>query len=225
MEIGDYLISFRTNIRHLRDIIGLSQREAAKRCSFSYRKYQRLESGETSPGLEEIIKLAKVFNVSVNNLIDFKTELPDFRFLTEAEILAFTNGSKFLDYIQKDFLPKYRKGENFEFDVSLMERDSLFMDHELPLAAANFQINLFNAKASKLRGVPIGKKNMTGDNFVSRKEALGLMNYAQRFDECFIHFTLSMKTADGKVRDNSLITFFSKAKEYNCIVSYLYDFQ
>lgn len=56
-------------IKEKRKEIGLTQPELAKKVGLSYMTIRRWETGKSSPNIEDIEKLSKVFNISVSELL------------------------------------------------------------------------------------------------------------------------------------------------------------
>lgn len=56
------------NIKLLRGNKGLTQEDMVSH-GFNYRHYQKLESGEHSPSLSSLHRLAKVFNTTVSDIL------------------------------------------------------------------------------------------------------------------------------------------------------------
>jgi len=72
------------NFKKLRDEIGISQAELAKKLGLKQKTYCNYENGTTEPTLETLIKLADYYGVSVDYLIghNFYNELG---YLTEEQ--------------------------------------------------------------------------------------------------------------------------------------------
>lgn len=62
---------FGLKIVELRQIHGLTQDDLAYICDTSVRTVQRVEAGESPLKFESLIILAKVFNIDMNELIEF----------------------------------------------------------------------------------------------------------------------------------------------------------
>jgi transcriptional regulator with XRE-family HTH domain len=61
-------------VKKLRDHKGLSQQELAKLLMISRPTVSLIESGERKISADELVKLAEIFNISVESLLDFKKE-------------------------------------------------------------------------------------------------------------------------------------------------------
>lgn len=72
-------------IKYFRRINNLSQADMADRLWMSQRAYHRLENGETSMTLDRIYQLAKIFNVSVDQLIGYDGEQNSKQVLNEVK--------------------------------------------------------------------------------------------------------------------------------------------
>lgn len=59
------------NLLTLRKMKGLSQEQAAEAAGVSRQAYAKWESGETSPDINSCVLLAALFDVSLDNLVNF----------------------------------------------------------------------------------------------------------------------------------------------------------
>ena len=59
------------NISMLRDIIGYSQEEVAEKIGISRQAYAKWEKGETIPDVERCQKLAELYGVTIDALLNF----------------------------------------------------------------------------------------------------------------------------------------------------------
>ena len=59
---------FNNRLKELRDIHGIELKELAEIMDVSIRSYQRYESGEREPSIEQLIAIANYYNVSVDYL-------------------------------------------------------------------------------------------------------------------------------------------------------------
>lgn len=57
------------NLKHLRAVTGLTQQGLAQKIGFSQQAIARWETGKATPDPDTLIKLAAVFNVSVDELL------------------------------------------------------------------------------------------------------------------------------------------------------------
>lgn len=53
----------------------ISQEEAAHRASITVRHYQKIEYGETDPGLDVLLRVAKALGTTLQTLLDGADEL------------------------------------------------------------------------------------------------------------------------------------------------------
>ena len=63
------LLNLSKNLKELRRISGYTQREIAEKIGITYQSYQAYELGLTVPTLQNFIKLAKLFDVSYEELL------------------------------------------------------------------------------------------------------------------------------------------------------------
>jgi len=61
-----------TNIRRLRELKGLSQKEVSAKSGVPQGQYSRIENGKVEPAVSTLEKLAKVFEVSITEF--FRTD-------------------------------------------------------------------------------------------------------------------------------------------------------
>ncbi len=64
------LLNLFKNLRELRSQSGCTQREIAEKLQITYQPYQAYELGLTVPTLQNFIKLAKIFDVSFEDLLN-----------------------------------------------------------------------------------------------------------------------------------------------------------
>ncbi len=60
---------FNTNLKHLRVTNGLRQEELGKRLKKDYSTIGKWENGTRSPIMEDVIKVAEIFNVDLKDLL------------------------------------------------------------------------------------------------------------------------------------------------------------
>lgn len=66
-------MKFNVRLRYLRRMRNITQRELAKQLSYGSSAISNYESGKNEPSIEDLIKLARYFNVSVGYLIGAET--------------------------------------------------------------------------------------------------------------------------------------------------------
>ncbi|MDE7339541.1 MAG: helix-turn-helix domain-containing protein [Lachnospiraceae bacterium] len=59
------------NLLHLRKLAGFSQEEIAGRIGVSRQALAKWETGETIPDVEKCLKLAQIYNVSLDDLVNY----------------------------------------------------------------------------------------------------------------------------------------------------------
>ncbi|MBQ8374232.1 MAG: helix-turn-helix transcriptional regulator [Clostridia bacterium] len=64
------LLNLGKNLKELRKSFGYTQKEVATQLGITYQSYQAYELGLTVPTLENFIKLAKLFEVSYEELLE-----------------------------------------------------------------------------------------------------------------------------------------------------------
>jgi transcriptional regulator with XRE-family HTH domain len=62
MKIGE-------NIKRLRQQAGLLQKEVAKALEIGYSNYNKLEKGDRGISLEELVKIAKFYNLTIDEVV------------------------------------------------------------------------------------------------------------------------------------------------------------
>lgn len=73
-EFKNYNLKIRNRIRKNRRKLGLSQERLAEIIDCSREHIARIENGKINIGLENFIKLAKVFNISLDELAGYEKE-------------------------------------------------------------------------------------------------------------------------------------------------------
>lgn len=63
---------FRENLKEQRKLYGYTQRQVAEKLGISQPSYIRYENGSSEPTLENLVKLADLFDVSVDYLLGRK---------------------------------------------------------------------------------------------------------------------------------------------------------
>lgn len=71
-EFENYNLQIRNNIREKRKSLKLSQEKLAEMIDCSREHIARIENGKVNLGLENFIKLAKVFNITLDELAGYK---------------------------------------------------------------------------------------------------------------------------------------------------------
>ena len=64
--------AFRKNLIELRKINHLTQRQMAERLGIAQPSYIRYENGKAEPTLENLVKIADIFDVSIDSLLGRK---------------------------------------------------------------------------------------------------------------------------------------------------------
>lgn len=96
---------FPTRLRYLRQKNGLSQKALAEKLNYRYTAISNYENGKNEPGLNDLMKLARAFGVSVDFLIGYSnnTLLND-----EAESFCGLGIKRFIDlYIHHEESRQY----------------------------------------------------------------------------------------------------------------------
>ena len=62
------MIHFQKNLMELRKLNNLTQKQVAKQLGISQPSYIRYENGKAEPSLENLVKLADLFDVSIDYL-------------------------------------------------------------------------------------------------------------------------------------------------------------
>ena len=93
MELSDYISA---NIKRLRKVKNLSQKEVAASIDIAQAQYSVLESGKVVPTLPTLEKIATVFEVDISQLVK-KTGLSD-----EDINLSILEKVKLIDSLEKD---------------------------------------------------------------------------------------------------------------------------
>lgn len=65
------------NLKNLREIKGISQRELGRQLNIAGTMISRYERGEAEPNISTLIKLAEFFNVSIDTLIGHNAKIVD----------------------------------------------------------------------------------------------------------------------------------------------------
>lgn len=63
-------MSINEKIKNLRKESGYTQKELSEKLSISERQYINIESGKSKPSLETIIKIADIYNISIDYIVE-----------------------------------------------------------------------------------------------------------------------------------------------------------
>lgn len=97
-------------LRDLRNQKKMSQEDLAKILGMTRATYANYETGKTQPDLENLIKLADYFNVSLDYLLEHKTNsFLDYGHISQEQEQAFTLMLKLTDF-QLDKVVGYMQG-------------------------------------------------------------------------------------------------------------------
>ncbi len=70
-------MAFKENLKALRLHSALMQKEIAQMLNISVRTFQGWESGRTEPNIEKLIKIADIFEISLDDLVGRTFTRPD----------------------------------------------------------------------------------------------------------------------------------------------------
>ena len=62
-------MGFASNLRAIRQALGLTQREAAERAGVPLKTYQNWEGSQREPNINSLKRLAKAFQVTIDHLV------------------------------------------------------------------------------------------------------------------------------------------------------------
>lgn len=87
-------------LKEYRIKLHLTQQQVADRIGINQRTYSGYENGQSEPSIENLIKLAKLFGVSVDTLIENDAEILDLTLLDENRKYLVNKIVKQLDDVQ-----------------------------------------------------------------------------------------------------------------------------
>ncbi len=200
-SISIHLLKFPVNLRELRKEKGLSQTEVAETLNISLRKYQRLESGEATPKLDEIYMFKQLFGVNFEQLLNnSRNELPGF-FLEPLEKID-TNHMKLFRRSVNDISEHFRDiAEKRLRTLEPITKESEFQKSKLPLMMCDFQTVYQNEaliEYAKKHGVDVPVKCSSSSMWHSVHEFLTMTN--KLIEKGKTYFTL---TSEGKLKWSS----------------------
>jgi len=67
--IENFLLNFSLNLKNYRKTYGYTQKQVAEKLGIAYQSYQAYEQMKTLPSLPIFIKLAEIYDVSLDSLI------------------------------------------------------------------------------------------------------------------------------------------------------------
>ncbi|MBW6481216.1 MAG: helix-turn-helix domain-containing protein [Bacteroidales bacterium] len=71
-----FTMSIGANIKKLREQSGLLQKQVASELGIGYTNYNKLENGNREPSVSELQKLGRLFNMTVDQIINFDGDMP-----------------------------------------------------------------------------------------------------------------------------------------------------
>ena len=105
-------MTFGKKLAFLRKQANLTQNELAKKINVSRQAISKWESGIGLPDIDNINKIANIFNVKIDELLDYKIEEIKFELDTAEEVIDKEN-SKFKN-VEKFILQKFSNAERIE---------------------------------------------------------------------------------------------------------------
>lgn len=69
-KINKYIKALAKNLKEQRLNLGLTQKEMAEKMGVKYQSYQAYERGISSPSLENLLKIAEIYNSSLDDLFE-----------------------------------------------------------------------------------------------------------------------------------------------------------
>lgn len=195
-HIESALYRFSLNLKHLRLAQDVSQVELAKSLHISSRKLQRLESGEAIPSLDLLLKLSKIFNTSLENLVHYKGE--------ENEPITLVDKSN----VKGDFLKLKEEilSSNLS-DLRKLAQLESFQSCEQPLEITNFVQTIYNKAynsiidADALKPVTLYR---AGDFWVNRSSFIRLVNEVVGYDEVFYQYKTKLQNITNNIEVGAL---------------------
>lgn len=70
-------MSIGNNIKKIREQKGLLQKQVANELGIGYTNYNKMENGNREPSVAELQKLAKLFNMSVDQILNSDADIPN----------------------------------------------------------------------------------------------------------------------------------------------------
>lgn len=140
---------FKVQLKLLRLSTGLSQQELSKKLKVSLRSYQRLETGEATPSLDQLLAMTDIFQIKLDDFFHFTDENDSFIEVSEEELLSHSQGReyiKFADFVKQ----KVEASGETKGLVKFTQRLNEFQFHNLSLSATDFVSLARNIKASEL---------------------------------------------------------------------------
>ena len=136
---------------HARKKCGLSQEEVAEKLGVSRQTISKWETNETIPDIYQSKKMARLYNISLDSLIEFDVELDEIQEIIEKtdenieEKINWTSawGKKFpilVQYQQKVNTPNYARRINIMIDELKQEYQYSEQDAMLVLKDSQFQL-------------------------------------------------------------------------------------
>lgn len=184
-------ITFILNLVSLRKIKRLTQEDVANQTKISVRKYQRLESGEASPSLDDIYSLANVLGVEPGTLVNHSKECLITKEVNKEMILKEKDehALEFLIFLENYFLPTYASVNSKGMGLDLLFKDPIFLNHKLALACTNFKANVYNKNHGHEKfGEAEQYTGFIGEDFQFPLSLVAHFNHILHMGESFYYF-------------------------------------
>ena len=68
--ICDKIMGINEKIKELRNESGYTQKEISEKLNITERQYINIESGKSKPSLDTIIKIANIYNISIDYIVE-----------------------------------------------------------------------------------------------------------------------------------------------------------
>jgi transcriptional regulator with XRE-family HTH domain len=197
-------------MKSLRVKNGITQPEMAKKLHISLRNFQRLESGEIPPTIENICTVANIFELGVEDLINPQPIDNLLEEIPKTEFLEHKFGSQLKEFIGN--LQDLMKNQNGSDDIlRSFLKDEKFQNLSFPCSITNFSKSVKNVRFSEIVGVA-PHRITEGIEKMNTKMVLSWISKLFMKDEYY-----------GKISIDKSVSPTDKFSEYMFVSFYWYD--
>ena len=112
--------NFAFNLKHIRQEKGLTQEQLGKLMNKDYSTIGKWENGTRSPVMEDVVKLADIFNIEIKDLVEKNFYSSDKKSFDDLDIL-YSKNKDILTEDDKEYIKFIKKKRKKEIDKELNE--------------------------------------------------------------------------------------------------------
>lgn len=181
---------FRINLKHLRNANGFSQINVAEELKISTRGYQRIESGDSQPTLDLILKLAHILRVDFSDLFSYSSKDDSFVEIPTESVGDLLHGQEFLNLLNHFDKVYFNKKNALKKSIlDTIAEDKRFILSDLPLYISDLVNVITNQPSAKILTRKPGIKMNAGVKWKEQKASISIINRIYGREEIFFKST------------------------------------